>query len=87
MRHRWFETNWPASALLPPCAHMHRASYGRTPKNGEYFTISGHFGDVNGGRRAMGIDWMTRDELAQAIPPAYTEWIGKQLLAQLEAAA
>jgi len=30
----------------------------------------------------MAIDWMTRDELAQAIPPAYTEFIGQQLLAQ-----
>lgn len=35
----------------------------------------------------MGIDWMTRDELAQSIPPAYTEWIGRQLLASIEAAA
>ncbi len=31
--------------------------------------------------KAMGIDWMTRDELAQAIPPAYTEFIGRQLIA------
>jgi len=37
------------------------------------------------GKRAMGIDWMSRDELSQAIPPAYTEFIGKQLLAALEA--
>ncbi|SRR6266567_2859235 len=32
------------------------------------------------GHRAMGIDWMTKKELAQAIPPVYTEWIGRQLL-------
>jgi DNA (cytosine-5)-methyltransferase 1 len=34
-------------------------------------------------KEAMGIDWMNGDELSQAIPPAYTEWIGKQLLQAL----
>ncbi len=34
---------------------------------------------------AMGIDWMNRAELSQAIPPAYTEFIGKQLMAYLKA--
>jgi len=29
---------------------------------------------------AMGIDWMTRKELSQAIPPVYTAWVGQQLL-------
>jgi DNA (cytosine-5)-methyltransferase 1 len=28
----------------------------------------------------MDIDWMVREELSQAIPPAYTEFIGRQLL-------
>ncbi len=32
----------------------------------------------------MGIDWMNRDELSQAIPPAYTEFIGSHLLAAVE---
>jgi DNA (cytosine-5)-methyltransferase 1 len=36
---------------------------------------------------AMGIDWMKHHDLAQAIPPAYTEYIGHQLLEAMEAAA
>lgn len=35
-------------------------------------------------RVLMGIDWMTRKELNQAIPPAYTEWIGRQLIAAMQ---
>lgn len=31
-----------------------------------------------------GIDWMTRAELAEAIPPAYTEFIGKQIIDYIE---
>lgn len=31
-----------------------------------------------------GIDWMTREELAEAIPPKYTEFLGKQLIDHLE---
>ncbi len=44
-------------------------------------------GEVDLWRRAMGIDWMVRDELSQAIPPAYSEFIGEQLLAALTAEA
>lgn len=33
--------------------------------------------------QAMGINWMVRRELAQAVPPAYTHWIGTQLLSYL----
>lgn len=45
--------------------------------------IGGHFGGADLVREAMGIPWMTRDELSQAIPPAYTRLIGEQLLDQL----
>jgi DNA (cytosine-5)-methyltransferase 1 len=81
-RHRLFESN---VLLFQPnhVKHVERASYGRTPKNGEFYTISGHFGGVEGARLAMGIDWMTRTDLAQAIPPAYTEYLGAQLMAAL----
>jgi hypothetical protein len=38
-------------------------------------------GEVNLWRQAMGISWMIRDELAQSIPPAYTEYVGQYLMA------
>lgn len=46
---------------------------------------SGGKGGVGEWRRAMDIDWMARDELAQAIPPAYTEHIGAFLRREVEA--
>lgn len=47
-------------------------------------------GDMRAGidraRRLMGMPWADGEGLALAIPPAYTEWIGGQLLAQMEPA-
>jgi DNA (cytosine-5)-methyltransferase 1 len=74
-RHRWFEFSTPPTdlLLLPPCNHSR-----------ETVSVFGHGGHryhgVEEWREVMGIDWMTRDELAQAIPPAYGELIGKLLL-------
>lgn len=84
-RHRLFETSW--LILQPP----HSPHIGRIG-DGKYHTVTGHAGGSskrdgwkNGGtdewRIAMGIDWMIGNELAESIPPAYSEWIAKQLQA------
>lgn len=56
----------------------------RTPP-GWYICVAGHFSQHDGyAKRAMGIDWMSRHGMAQAIPPDYTEFIGRQLVAFIE---
>lgn len=82
-RQRLFETSWNGFALLPPCHHPeHPISVtGHGVPSGNYYRdkLRGpEYGRL--AKAAMGIDWMTRDELAQAIPPAYTEWIGRQIM-------
>lgn len=91
-RHRLFETN--VSMLVPPCAHHLQTEPKYPPTRSDRTrgaTVVSVFG-AGGGRaknaalwaEAMGIDWMDKYGLAQAIPPAYTEFIGGQLLTQLE---
>jgi len=90
-RHRLFECDPPL--YFPPLACNH--SFSMPASKGQYHTLEtqdfitavGHNFSASSGRIALGIDWMTRDEMAQAIPPAYTEWIGRQLLSAIEAAA
>lgn len=80
-RHRLFESN---VVLVEPVHHKHndsipRAGRAAISKNG-FLSVVGHFSNVEYARLAMGIDWMTRNELSQAIPPAFTQYIGQQLL-------
>lgn len=61
-----------------------RGGLGAPPESYRPFvSVAGHISSTDYCRFAMGIDWMSRDELSQAIPPAYTEFIGSQLLEAL----
>lgn len=84
-RERWFETNWSGLQMQSPCHHPD-----------PIVTVIGHgpnqhspYRHVPGAewtrlkKAAMGIDWMNREELGEAIPPAYTQYIGAQLLAAI----
>lgn len=86
-RHRIFESN---VFLWQPEHHPHdddTPPVGMGCSSKGFITVAGSGGVrgmvapmiLNYWRFAMGIDWMERKELAQAIPPAYTEWIGQQL--------
>jgi DNA (cytosine-5)-methyltransferase 1 len=90
-RHRLFETS--VFVLAPKHAPhrdrcpgtRHKAGSEISPKG--FVTVTGHGANTEYKKWAMGIDWMRRDEMAQAIPPAYTNWLGRQLLRALGRAA
>lgn len=92
-RHRLFEMSHPI--YFPPFACNH---WGKTLGNSariknrrvvqsfalaDFITVSGHDFNAKDARSAMDIDWMTRGELSEAIPPAYTEFIGNYLMCYL----
>jgi len=80
-RNRLFETSFEMPlVLLPKEQAAHFRKMGRPIIEGDILTPVGHFSNVPYARRQMGIDWMNQAELAQAIPPAYTEYIGKYLM-------
>jgi len=89
-RHRLFESNIALVGTTCPPGHPG----GWVSVFGNTVLARAHSGEMNRahvgverGRRAMGIDWMAMPELSQAIPPAYTEWVGAQLMAALNASA
>lgn len=96
IRHRLFESNIPLLAPGRPCCAPRPLCYTRDKRKAHYGLLDewSAFVSVNGGgncsvaaaRDAMGIGWMTKDELNQAVPPAFTRFIGGQLLDHLAAA-
>jgi DNA (cytosine-5)-methyltransferase 1 len=95
IRHRYFELGgWFSMAFAPTHpAHRGRVRGWRhgTYYDGPYLAVygdGGGKGSVAEWQQAMGIDWTDdRKAIAEAIPPAYTEWVGGQMLAHLEAVA
>jgi DNA (cytosine-5)-methyltransferase 1 len=85
-RHRLFETSW-FSLERPDCRHHRwKNSYRSLDKRCGPARVVGVHGHLNySGEfalrcQAMDIYWMTNEELTQAIPPAYSEFIGKAAL-------
>jgi DNA (cytosine-5)-methyltransferase 1 len=82
-RERWFETSFGKDTAPVACRHV---------RGDRVVTVTGHTGGTSARdgsrgrgtvaewREAMGVDWMSARELAQAIPPAYTERVGADLL-------
>ena len=88
-RHRWFELSDPMLWVIPE--HPPHRARTSTKKRRRDFAAGMHIsvtGDVSSwvGPACMGIDWMRGEELSQAIPPAYTEFIGSQLLVRVKSA-
>lgn len=88
-RHRLFESNVPLVGIA--CRHDRftepRYWTGWRPK-GEHrlSTVVQVYGNAGGREHwpaAMGIDWMTPKEMCEAIPPSFTEHIGRQLIAHV----
>ena len=93
IRHRYFELGgWEGVA---PAHKPHRGRVAGM-RHGEWFTgpyfavygEGGGKGTVPQWQQAMGIDWTDdRHEIAEAIPPAFTRFIGAQLLEHLTRSA
>lgn len=90
-RHRLFETNVMLPAP-PRCAHLGNdltiGVYGKRPDGRRLsyrkYRPSRAAKSLEEAQRVMGIEWMDWDEIRNAIPPVYTEWIGRHLRALLE---
>lgn len=87
-RHRYFESNVLLLAPFHPTHDDNCQGVGRGKSRRGFVSVTGNggFGCENGhdyAKAAMNINWMTRAGLSQAIPPDYSEFLGRQILTAL----
>ncbi len=91
LRHRLFEANFP---ILAPAHGKHpkvhtfdkrKSHFGKTNEWTDFVQVTGGGNcTLAAAREAMGIDWMTKGEINESIPPAYTQLIGEQMIRHIE---
>jgi len=95
IRHRMFESSFymegpphPRGPHPPVFSYDKRRDRSHLNEWDDYVTVTGGGNcGIDAARDAMGIRWATVRELNQAIPPAYTEYVGKLLLAVVNSRA
>lgn len=93
LRHRLFESSFqlklsPLRHRLPhPLVFTHdkrKAHYGKLNQDESFVQVTGGGNcTVRNAKLAMGIGWMTKNEMNEAIPPAYSQFLGRQMYQQL----
>jgi DNA (cytosine-5)-methyltransferase 1 len=87
-RHRLFETEgW---SFIPPEHPAHTeptVKMGRPLKEGDWYHAVGNFSNVPYVRKDMGMPWASREGIREAIPPAYSKYIGERFLTHLRKVA
>lgn len=79
-RHRLFECSFPIRTPDHPAHQARQAKMGRPVQDGEFMHVVGNMHSPHIAREIMGTPWMNRQEMAQALPVCYTEYIGKEWL-------
>jgi len=89
-RHRYFELNFRATAPPHPTPNgredhfgMPKTKMGRPFREGELRQYVGNFHGPDLAREDLGVPWMSREAVAECIPPAYGKHIGEQLALHL----
>lgn len=85
-RHRYFETSFNLPLIGHPSHGLKQDKGGGKNRKRDVVLVWGkaqYKGYLKRARKAMAIDWMNELEIAEAIPPYYTKWIGEHLMNQL----